>query len=189
MCVYVIYNVRSLHLCTTECLESIEMRIFLLVLCIACCFCSGVVFAGDDPDLLIQINLKRQHMEVMVRTVLDDGKESSTVSYETIHSWNVSTGRFHYGTPPGKYTPRGMDKNHHSSIYPKNRKRGKLGASMPYSIFFLPMYAIHGTNEVSRLGSPASHGCVRLSVSNAAKLFELVKNYGMSDTLIVIVRE
>ena len=34
---------------------------------------------------------------------------------------------------------------------------------MPYWIFaFIRGYAIHGTNDLTRLGGPASHGCVRL---------------------------
>lgn len=33
---------------------------------------------------------------------------------------------------------------------------------------------IHGTNEVEKLGTPASHGCIRLSPQDVATLFELV---------------
>ncbi len=33
---------------------------------------------------------------------------------------------------------------------------------------------IHGTNEVDKLGSPASHGCIRLSPQAMAELFERV---------------
>ena len=33
---------------------------------------------------------------------------------------------------------------------------------------------IHGTNETERLGSPASHGCIRLSPQDMLTLFELV---------------
>lgn len=33
---------------------------------------------------------------------------------------------------------------------------------------------IHGTNEVEKLGTPASHGCIRLSPQDAATLFDLV---------------
>ncbi len=32
---------------------------------------------------------------------------------------------------------------------------------------------IHGTNEVEKLGTPASHGCIRLSPQDAATLFDL----------------
>lgn len=33
---------------------------------------------------------------------------------------------------------------------------------------------IHGTNEVEKLGTQASHGCIRLSPQDAATLFDLV---------------
>jgi len=57
---------------------------------------------------------------------------------------------------------------------------------MPHSIFFHKGYAIHGTNYISRLGGPASHGCVRLHPANAATLFHLVRRFGMGNTAIVI---
>ncbi len=34
---------------------------------------------------------------------------------------------------------------------------------------------IHGTNEVEKLGSPASHGCIRLAPEAMAELFSLVR--------------
>ena len=46
---------------------------------------------------------------------------------------------------------------------------------MPYSIFFLRGYAIHGSYETKYLGRPASHGCVRLHPANAAALYSLVQ--------------
>jgi hypothetical protein len=59
---------------------------------------------------------------------------------------------------------------------------------MPYSIFFNEGYAIHGSYEISHLGRPASHGCIRLRPENAAVLFALVKDH-MQDTRIVITGE
>jgi hypothetical protein len=58
---------------------------------------------------------------------------------------------------------------------------------MPHSIFFTAAgHAIHGTNVVRRLGSPASHGCVRLAPGHAAKLFALVQSYGLGRTSIIV---
>ena len=57
---------------------------------------------------------------------------------------------------------------------------------MPYSIFFDGGYAIHGSYEISHLGRPASHGCVRLAKENAAVLFELVKEQGLKATRVVL---
>ena len=51
-------------------------------------------------------------------------------------------------------------------------------APMPHSIFFYGQYAIHGTNAVGALGSPASHGCIRLSPAHAAMLFAMVQAQG-----------
>jgi hypothetical protein len=39
---------------------------------------------------------------------------------------------------------------------------------MPHAIFFHYGFAIHGTNDLARLGGPASHGCIRLHPSHAA---------------------
>ena len=51
-------------------------------------------------------------------------------------------------------------------------------APMPHAIFFYGQYAIHGTNAVGALGSPASHGCIRLSPQHAALLFAMVQSEG-----------
>ena len=59
---------------------------------------------------------------------------------------------------------------------------------MPYSIFFDGGYAIHGSYEISHLGRPASHGCVRLHPKHAAVLFALVRE-NRDDTRIVVTGE
>jgi lipoprotein-anchoring transpeptidase ErfK/SrfK len=57
---------------------------------------------------------------------------------------------------------------------------------MPYSIFYSGHFAIHGTNQVKRLGRPASAGCIRLHPANAAKLFNLVKSEGLRNMRVVV---
>jgi lipoprotein-anchoring transpeptidase ErfK/SrfK len=59
-------------------------------------------------------------------------------------------------------------------------------APMPHAIFFYYGFAIHGTNDIARLGGPASHGCVRLHPSHAAALFALVQRNGPGNTTIQI---
>ena len=56
---------------------------------------------------------------------------------------------------------------------------------MPHAIFFYYGFAIHGTNQVRHLGSPASHGCVRLASLNATKLFNLMRAEGGTKTISV----
>ena len=94
------------------------------------------------------------------------------------YTWAVSTGRSGYGTPTGSYRPQRLERSWYSRKYDN--------APMPHSVFFRGGYAIHGTSAVSRLGSRASHGCVRLAPGNAATLYSLVSKYGMGNTRVVI---
>src|SRR5882724_1974866 len=83
-----------------------------------------------------------------------------------------------YGTPSGVFHPQSMVRMHHSRKY--------YNSPMPHSIFFYYGFAIHGTNDISRLGGPASHGCVRLHPSHAAALYALVQRNGPRNTRIEI---
>ena len=84
--------------------------------------------------------------------------------------WPISSGRVGHATPRGVYHPRALYAMVHSAKY--------NNAPMPHSIFFRGQYAIHGTNAVGALGSPASHGCIRLSPAAAARLFAMVQQEG-----------
>lgn len=85
-------------------------------------------------------------------------------------SWPVSTARAGYVTPRGSYSPRSLQLMHYSRKYHMS--------PMPHSIFFAGGYAIHGTYETGSLGSPASHGCVRLSPNHAAQLYGMIRSEG-----------
>jgi lipoprotein-anchoring transpeptidase ErfK/SrfK len=95
------------------------------------------------------------------------------------YSWPVSTGRKGFETPTGKYRPIWADENHKSSIYED--------APMPFAVFFVGGYAIHGTTELKHLGKPASHGCVRLDPANAALVYKTINAVGLVNTTIQIV--
>lgn len=86
------------------------------------------------------------------------------------YAWPISSGRAGHLTPRGVFRPRAMYTMVHSAKYDN--------APMPHAIFFYGQYAIHGTNAVGALGSPASHGCIRLSPQHAALLFALVQSEG-----------
>jgi lipoprotein-anchoring transpeptidase ErfK/SrfK len=115
--------------------------------------------------LLVYIDKSSQHMDVVVDGV-------------TRFRWPISTGRGGFGTPSGVYHPQMLARSWFSRRY--------YNSPMPYSIFFHRGYAIHGTYELSRLGGPASHGCVRLHPYNAAMLFSLVREEGLRNTRIVV---
>jgi len=116
-------------------------------------------------DVVVQIDKSSQRMTVSV-----DGAPRYT--------WPVSTGGGGYGTPSGTFRPQSMQRMHFSRKY--------YNSPMPHSIFFYYGFAIHGTNDIARLGGPASHGCVRLHPSHAAALYGLVQRSGPSSTRIEI---
>ena len=59
-------------------------------------------------------------------------------------------------------------------------------ADAALDLFHPAGHAIHGSNAIRRLGSPASHGCIRISPANAARLFELVRAEGLGNTKVVV---
>ena len=118
-----------------------------------------------NANVIVNVDKSSQHMTVSV-----DG--------HPVYSFVVSTGRRGYGTPNGVYHPTRLEKQWFSKEY--------YSSPMPHSIFFHGGYAIHGSFEISRLGGPASHGCIRLHPADAAKLYALVQDEGMSKTTIVV---
>ena len=96
-----------------------------------------------------------------------------------LYQWPVSTAKAGKITPTGRFTPEFLSKNHRSSLY--------NNAPMPFAIFYDGHYAIHGTDQIKRLGAPASNGCVRLHPDNARILFGMVKAEGMENMRIEIV--
>jgi lipoprotein-anchoring transpeptidase ErfK/SrfK len=118
-----------------------------------------------SASVLVYIDKSSQRMDVVV-----DGVQR--------FRWPISTGRGGFSTPSGMYHPQMLARSWFSRRY--------YNSPMPYSIFFHRGYAIHGTYELSRLGGPASHGCVRLHPYNAAILFSLVREEGLRNTRIVV---
>ena len=120
-----------------------------------------------SSTLLINIDKTRQKMTVFV-----DGAER--------YAWPVSTGVRGYSTPSGAYAASSMNEMWYSKEWDD--------APMPHAVFFTKDgHAIHGTNDVKRLGKPASHGCVRLSPKNAATLYSLIAKNGLEHTQIELV--
>lgn len=118
------------------------------------------VFAG----VTIDVNKSVQQMTVSV-----DGAPRYT--------WPISSGNPSHETPNGSFRAFRMEEDHYSKEFDD--------APMPHSIFFTKQgHAIHGTDSVSKLGTPVSHGCVRLSRANAQTLWDLVKAEGLLNTTV-----
>ena len=95
------------------------------------------------------------------------------------YHWPVSTGIPSHETPNGSFRAFRMEEDHYSKEFDD--------APMPHSIFFTKIgHAIHGTDSEGRLGSPVSHGCVRLSRAHAATLYALVEEQGVLNTTVTL---
>ena len=137
------------------------------VLILAC----GLAFAalGSVPasaNVLIRIDKSTQQMGVYV-----DGNLR--------WQWPVSTGIPGRDTPSGTFHAFRMEASHFSKEFDD--------APMPHSIFFTKIgHAVHGYLDTRHIGTPASHGCVRLNPDNATKLYSLVEQQGVLNTTVVV---
>ena len=134
-------------------------------------------------DVVTMPPFARQPAEPREITAYIDKSEqrmSVHVNGRARYSWPVSTARRGKITPNGTFTAYFLSRHHRSSLYDN--------APMPYSIFFHSHYAIHGTDQISRLGRPASAGCIRLHPDNARILFDLTKTVGL-DNMKVVIRD
>ncbi len=127
-----------------------------------------MLFAGQSAQANVAITVDKN---TQTMTVAVDGVER--------YRWPVSTGIPSRETPSGNFRAFRMEEDHFSKEFDD--------APMPHSIFFTKIgHAIHGTDSVNRLGTPASHGCVRLSRDNATTLYALVEQQGVLNTTVTL---
>ena len=119
--------------------------------------------------------------QAKIAITVDKNAQLMTVAVDGVdrYQWPVSSGLPAYETPNGSFRTFRMEEDHYSKEFDE--------APMPHAIFFTKLgHAIHGTNSVNRLGSPASHGCVRLSRANAATLYALVQRDGVLNATVTL---
>jgi hypothetical protein len=119
--------------------------------------------------------------QAKVDITVDKDNQQMTVVVDGVarYHWPVSTGIPSRETPSGSFRAFRMEEDHFSKEFDD--------APMPHSIFFTKVgHAIHGTDSVGRLGTPASHGCVRLSRQNASTLYALVQEQGVLNTTVTL---
>ena len=97
---------------------------------------------------------------------------------EHLYTFKSSTARRGYYTVTGTFKPLSLERMHYSRKY--------HNSPMPWSVFFHGGFAIHGTESIRRLGTPASHGCVRTHPVSAKRIFGLIKKYGRKNTKIIV---
>src|SRR6201994_1481240 len=116
-----------------------------------------------------------------VSITVDKNAQMMTVAVNGVerYHWPVSTGNPSHETPNGSFRTFRMEADHFSKEFDD--------APMPHSIFFTKIgHAIHGTESEGRLGTPVSHGCVRLSRANATTLYALVEQQGVLNTSVTL---
>ena len=109
------------------------------------------------------------------------------VAGKTVKRYDVSVGQPKYPTPNGKFTVNHIVWN--PAWVPPDEKWAKGKKATPpgsaknpmkvVKIFFKePDYYIHGTGDEDHLGSAASHGCIRMSQSDAFQLGRYLMDHG-----------
>jgi hypothetical protein len=119
--------------------------------------------------------------QAKVEITVDKNAQMMTVAVDGVdrYRWPVSTGNPTHETPNGTFRTFRMEADHFSKEFDD--------APMPHSIFFTKVgHAIHGTESERSLGSPVSHGCVRLSRANATTLYALVEKEGVLNTTVTL---
>lgn len=125
-------------------------------------------------ELRLKVDLGEREL-----VVLEDGNE--------LERFAVSVGKDKYPTPTGAFRIRKIIWN--PSWKPPDSKWAKGKAPRPpghpenpmkvVKIFFSePDYYIHGTDDEDSLGKAESHGCLRMTPNDAARLALLVMEHG-----------
>ena len=142
----------------------------LILLALTVCLWSSPAAA----ELLLQVDLSEREL-----AVIEDGN--------IIETFAVGVGTKKYPTPKGSFNIRKVIWN--PSWKPPDSKwaRGKPPRPPGHpenpmklvKIFFRePDYYIHGTDDLDSLGSAESHGCIRMSPSEATRVAQLVMAHG-----------
>lgn len=118
-----------------------------------------------EPTLIASVDLASQKMVVSIHG-------------EVRYSWPISSGVAAYPTPTGTFRPEWTSKMWYSRKYDM--------APMPHAVFINGGVAVHGTYHSAALGSPASHGCIRLSTANAKTFYNLVQRHGLQMTKVSV---
>jgi lipoprotein-anchoring transpeptidase ErfK/SrfK len=133
--------------------------------------------AGEQPDIETVVVDKS---EGWLRTIDGEGK--------IIGQFPVTTGSSRDPLPIGNWTVKGVARNPEFHYNPKlfwdvsdskEKQLLKPGPNSPVGVVWIdlskPHYGIHGTGEPSTIGRAESHGCVRLTNWDAARVAGMAK--------------
>jgi L,D-transpeptidase ErfK/SrfK len=129
----------------------------------------------------------RQTVDTMLPTIVvrvDQNRLDLYEGFRVTHSWDVATAKPGWVTPVGEWNL--YQKRENPTWY--NPAQDTWGADLPPMIapgpgnplgtraIYLnaPGIRIHGTYSTSSIGTYASHGCIRMYISDSEELFNLV---------------
>jgi lipoprotein-anchoring transpeptidase ErfK/SrfK len=136
------------------------------------------IFEPTSSQVRLQVFVDKRTQRLYV---FEDGYKTG--------EWLVSTGTeqtkcapgrcYRARTPVGTFTPYRMHAKYTSKLW---------NARMDDAIFITGGIALHATyNEnIANLGTRASGGCIRQHPTNADRLFQLVRGYGMGATRVYV---
>jgi hypothetical protein len=142
---------------------------------------------GDGDALMAAPTCYRASCAVWARVVKSEQRLYLYLNGGLAATWLVSTGMPGFGTPNFDRHPDGRIYERYSSRrYPGGDWMG-LG-NMPYAVFISGGFAIHGTPAANwpRLGSRASHGCIRLHPDHGRYFNRLVRANGIGRVWITV---
>ena len=140
-----------------------------------------------DIDIFESSKCIRKECKIWVQIVKSEQSLYLYVDGVPTQTWKVSTGILGRETPNFDRHPNGRIYDSYTSIkFPGGDYNG-LG-NMPYAVFIENGFAIHGTakSNWSKLGSRASHGCIRIHPDNAYLFNRWVRQYGISQIWITV---
>ena len=123
---------------------------------------------------------------VVIEVDISDQKMMISVDDQGLYQWAVSTGRDTYPTPKGSFHPKGTIREYYSRTFANVPSQGTDFYHGHYAVLFRDSYAIHATHKTELLGHRHSFGCIHLTQENAKIVYDLVRGYGFSNTLIVV---
>lgn len=140
-----------------------------------------------DPNSLKGNTCYRSSCKVFIHVRKSDQRAYLFVDGNPAGEFLVSTGARGHETPNFDRHPNGRIYDKYSSnAYPGGDYKG-LG-NMPYAVFIEGGFALHGTTQgnFKRLGTRASHGCIRFHPDNALIINRLVRQYGIANTWVQV---
>ena len=135
----------------------------------------------DPPPVRLEVSLSAREL-----SVVENG--------EVVRTYSIAVGQPRHPTPTGRFRtgdivwnpswrPPDVDWARDETYQPPGAPANPMQGVKIY--FQAPDYFIHGTNDPDSIGEAASHGCIRMTASDAIHLARRIIRAGGSVALII----